>query len=83
MNDLLNDLGRKKILDSDDFNLSVDRYKEGKDYSDTKWPMVELGEIAEILNVTPKTVENHIALALKYISKALESYKKEGVLNSI
>lgn len=40
-------------------------------------------EIAEILNVTPKTVENHIALALKYISKALESYKKEGVLNSI
>lgn len=40
-------------------------------------------EIAEILNVTPKTVENHIALALKYISKALESYKKEGILNSI
>jgi len=40
-------------------------------------------EIAEILNVTPKTVENHIALALKYISKALESYKNEGVLNSI
>ena len=40
-------------------------------------------EIAEILNVTPKTVENHIALALKYISKALESYKKEGVLNYI
>ena len=40
-------------------------------------------EIAEILNVTPKTVENHIALALKYISKALESYKKKGLLNSI
>ena len=40
-------------------------------------------EIAEILNVTPKTVENHIAIALKYISKALESYKKRGLLNSI
>lgn len=40
-------------------------------------------EIAEILNVTPKTVENHIGLALKYISKALMSYKKRGLLNSI
>ncbi|RTZ09984.1 sigma-70 family RNA polymerase sigma factor [Flavobacterium sp. GSP27] len=40
-------------------------------------------EIAEIQNVTPKTVENHIAIALKYISKALESYKKRGLLNSI
>ncbi|TDD95030.1 sigma-70 family RNA polymerase sigma factor [Flavobacterium cellulosilyticum] len=28
-------------------------------------------EISEILNITPKTVENHIGLALKYISKAL------------
>jgi RNA polymerase sigma-70 factor (ECF subfamily) len=40
-------------------------------------------EIAKIQNVTPKTVENHIAIALKYISKALESYKKRGLLNSI
>jgi RNA polymerase sigma-70 factor (ECF subfamily) len=34
-------------------------------------------EISVILNVTPKTVENHIAIALKYISRALASYKKE------
>ena len=40
-------------------------------------------EIAEILNVTPKTVENHVAIALKYISRALESYKKRGLLNSL
>ncbi|MFV5695952.1 RNA polymerase sigma factor [Flavobacterium sp. LB3P122] len=40
-------------------------------------------EISEILNVTPKTVENHIAIALKYISRALESYKKRGLVNSI
>lgn len=39
-------------------------------------------EIAEILNVTPKTVENHVGIALKYISRALESYKKRGLLNS-
>jgi len=40
-------------------------------------------EIAEILNVTPKTVENHIAIALKFISRTLESYKKRGLLKSI
>ncbi|EIA08579.1 RNA polymerase sigma factor [Flavobacterium frigoris] len=37
-------------------------------------------EISVILNVTPKTVENHIAIALKYISRALESHKKESVI---
>jgi RNA polymerase sigma-70 factor (ECF subfamily) len=37
-------------------------------------------EISVILNVTPKTVENHIAIALKYISKALESHKKDRVI---
>jgi RNA polymerase sigma-70 factor (family 1) len=40
-------------------------------------------EIAEILNISPKTVENHMSIALKYISRALESYKKRGLLNSI
>jgi RNA polymerase sigma-70 factor (ECF subfamily) len=40
-------------------------------------------EIAEILNISPKTVENHIAVALKYISRTLESYKNRGLLNSI
>jgi RNA polymerase sigma-70 factor (ECF subfamily) len=39
-------------------------------------------EISVILNVTPKTVENHIAIALKYISRALASYKEKRV-NSI
>jgi len=40
-------------------------------------------EIAEILNVAPKTVENHIALALKHINRALEYYKKRGLQNSM
>lgn len=34
-------------------------------------------EISIILNITPKTVENHISIALKCISKALGTYKKE------
>jgi len=36
-------------------------------------------EISLILNVSPKTVENHIAIALKHISKALASYKEKCV----
>jgi RNA polymerase sigma-70 factor (family 1) len=36
-------------------------------------------EISVILNVSPKTVENHIAIALKHISKALASYKEKCV----
>jgi RNA polymerase sigma factor (sigma-70 family) len=38
-------------------------------------------EISEILGITPKTVENHIALALKYISKALMTYERQGIIN--
>ncbi|MFT5251620.1 MAG: RNA polymerase sigma-70 factor (family 1) [Flavobacteriales bacterium] len=36
-------------------------------------------EISLILNVSPKTVENHIAIALKHISKALAAYKEKSV----
>jgi RNA polymerase sigma-70 factor (ECF subfamily) len=36
-------------------------------------------EISVILNISPKTVENHIAIALKHISKALASYKEKCV----
>jgi RNA polymerase sigma factor (sigma-70 family) len=36
-------------------------------------------EISVILNVSPKTVENHIAIALKYITRALASYKEKSV----
>jgi RNA polymerase sigma factor (sigma-70 family) len=39
-------------------------------------------EISEILGIAPKTVENHIALALKYISKALMTYERKGISNT-
>ena len=39
---------RKKILESDDFNLSGDRYREVKDLTNTKWSLVKLGDICEI-----------------------------------
>lgn len=39
---------RKKIAESGDCNLSGDRYRITTDYTNTKWPMVELKELCEI-----------------------------------
>jgi type I restriction enzyme M protein len=40
---------RKKILESDDFNLSVDRYRDVKDYSNNKWPIVKIKEVVNLI----------------------------------
>jgi type I restriction enzyme M protein len=39
---------RGTILESDDYNLSGDRYRVVIDYSNAKWPMMELGEVIKI-----------------------------------
>jgi type I restriction enzyme M protein len=41
---------KSKIAENGDYNLSGDRYHIATDYTNAKWPMVELGEVAEILN---------------------------------
>jgi len=41
---------KAKIAENSDYNLSVDRYRVVTDYTNAKWPMVELGLFAEILN---------------------------------
>ncbi|MBU1132481.1 N-6 DNA methylase [Patescibacteria group bacterium] len=41
---------KSKIAENGDYNLSGDRYRVATDYSNAKWPMVELGEVSEILN---------------------------------
>jgi type I restriction enzyme M protein len=41
---------KTKIAESDDYNLSIDRYRVATDYSNAKWPMVELGEVCNVLN---------------------------------
>lgn len=38
---------KEKIVESGDCNLTADRYREAVDYSNVKWPMVELGEVLE------------------------------------
>ena len=41
---------KKKIAENGDYNLTGDRYREAVDYSKVKWPMVKLGEVAEVIS---------------------------------
>lgn len=40
-------VAKKKIAESGDYNLSGDRYRVATDYTNAKWPMVELGMVCE------------------------------------
>lgn len=40
---------KEKLAQSEEYNLSADRYKEEKVYAG-KWPLIELGEICDIFN---------------------------------
>lgn len=46
---------KSNISKTGDYNLSGDRYRVATDYSNAKWPMVELGEVTEILKGTAIT----------------------------
>ena len=50
-------VSKKKIAESGDYNLSGDRYKEVISYANVKWPMVELGEIVEVLDSQRKPIK--------------------------
>ncbi len=41
---------KEKIAENGDYNLTGDRYREAVDYSKVKWPMVRLGEVAEVIS---------------------------------
>ena len=43
-------VSKKKIVENSDYSLNGRIYKEAVDYSQTKWPMVELGEIADVIS---------------------------------
>lgn len=45
---------KSNIAKSGDYNLSGDRYRTATDYSNAKWPMVELSEVCELYQ--PKTI---------------------------
>lgn len=40
---------KSKIAENGDYNLSGDRYRVATDYTNVKWPMVELGEVCEFV----------------------------------
>ncbi len=41
-------VSREQIAESGDYNLSGDRYRVTTDYTNAKWPMVELGEVCDL-----------------------------------
>ncbi|MFC1700867.1 N-6 DNA methylase [Patescibacteria group bacterium] len=43
-------VAKEKIIETGDYNLSGDRYKEIIYFANQKWPIVELGEVCEIQN---------------------------------
>lgn len=53
---LLSTVEKFKIAESGDYNLSGDRYRVTTDYTNAKWPMVELGEVVEILDNKRKPI---------------------------
>lgn len=51
---------KEKIAKNGDYNLSGDRYRKSSDHTNTKWQMVELGEVAEIKKGSPITKKDTI-----------------------
>ncbi len=49
---------KEKIAENGEYNLTGDRYREVVDYSQMKWPMVELGEVLEYEQPTNYIVES-------------------------
>ena len=47
-------VGKTEIAENGEYNLTGDRYREALDYSNVKWPMVELREVCNVYQ--PKTI---------------------------
>ena len=47
---LLTLVNKEEIATTGDYNLSGERYKVGLDHSNAKWPIVKLGEIADVIS---------------------------------
>jgi len=60
-------VAKDKIAESGDYNLSGERYKEVVNFANQKWPMVELGEVCEILNGYAFKSENYVNNGIRII----------------
>lgn len=47
---------KSKLAENGEYNLIGNRYREAVDYSNVKWPIVELGEVCEVLDNIRKPV---------------------------
>lgn len=59
-------VSKTKIAESGDYNLSGDRYRVATDYTNAKWPILELGDVCE--------------LGRGFAFKS-EDYTQQGILN--
>jgi type I restriction enzyme M protein len=57
---------KSKIAENGDYNLTGDRYRETMDYSNAKWPMVELGEIIQTITPPNKIQKGDFKSSGKY-----------------
>jgi type I restriction enzyme M protein len=70
---------KNKVAENGEYNLTGDRYREAVDYSNVKWPMVELGEIAEIARGgSPRPIQKYITDAKNGINWIKIGDVKEG-----
>ena len=50
---------KSKVAEGGEYNLSGERYRETINYANMKWPMVDLGEIVEILDSIRRPITKH------------------------
>jgi len=63
-------VSKEKIAENGEYNLTCDRYRKIVDYSNTKWPMVELGEVcvfnpkkSEVKKIDQETLVSFVPMA--------------------
>ena len=61
-NDNVQIVSKSKLRESGDYNLSGDRYKATTDYTNSKYPIVELGKVCEVYQ--PKTITSNEITAI-------------------
>jgi len=49
-NAIISYVGKDEIASNGDYNLSGERYKVGIDHSNAKWPIVKLGDVANVIS---------------------------------
>lgn len=72
---------KSKIAENGDYNLSGDRYRIATDYTNTKWSMVKLEEIAEIIKGTSITKNNTIKGHIPVIAGGQEPAYYHNIAN--